>query len=128
MNETEDLFHLVFVQSSCLTLGLNGGNVKYQLLRFVSCNVGGGWTTDAAESLSDCSLMVHNVFLFLNYSVEINETVICTNDHMEVIIPSAFFLSKVPPVYVSNQIIIFIFLKTRLFATKRHQGENYVLN
>ncbi|XP_075879358.1 pancreatic secretory granule membrane major glycoprotein GP2 [Nelusetta ayraudi] len=31
---------------------------------------------------------------------EINETVICTNDHMEVIIPSAFFLNKVPPVYV----------------------------
>ncbi|KAK7903928.1 hypothetical protein WMY93_016535 [Mugilogobius chulae] len=31
---------------------------------------------------------------------ELNETVICTNDHMEVIIPSAFFLNKVPPVYV----------------------------
>ncbi|KAJ0009272.1 hypothetical protein NQD34_016687, partial [Periophthalmus magnuspinnatus] len=31
---------------------------------------------------------------------ELNETVICTNDHMEVIIPSVFFLSKVPPVYV----------------------------
>uniref|UniRef100_A0A3Q2Y713 Si:dkeyp-110a12.4 n=1 Tax=Hippocampus comes TaxID=109280 RepID=A0A3Q2Y713_HIPCM len=28
-----------------------------------------------------------------------NETVICTNDHMEVVIPSAFFLHKVPPVY-----------------------------
>lgn len=42
-------------------------------------------------------------YCFFNYLVEINETVICTNDHMEVIIPSAFFLNKVPPVYVSNQ-------------------------
>ncbi|XP_047467401.1 pancreatic secretory granule membrane major glycoprotein GP2 [Mugil cephalus] len=33
---------------------------------------------------------------------ELNETVICTNDHMEVVIPSSFFLSKVPPVYVSD--------------------------
>ncbi|XP_056914640.1 pancreatic secretory granule membrane major glycoprotein GP2 [Takifugu flavidus] len=31
---------------------------------------------------------------------ELNETVICTNDHMEVIIQGAFFLNKVPPVYV----------------------------
>ncbi|XP_030247833.1 alpha-tectorin [Sparus aurata] len=31
---------------------------------------------------------------------ELNETVICTNDHMEVVIPSAFFLNKVPPVRV----------------------------
>ncbi|XP_036065994.1 alpha-tectorin isoform X2 [Oryzias melastigma] len=31
---------------------------------------------------------------------ELNETVICTNDHMEVLIPAAFFLNKVPPVYV----------------------------
>ncbi|XP_058471479.1 alpha-tectorin [Solea solea] len=31
---------------------------------------------------------------------ELNETVVCTNDHMEVIIPSAFFLNKVPPVHV----------------------------
>ncbi|KAM4542572.1 alpha-tectorin [Odontesthes bonariensis] len=31
---------------------------------------------------------------------ELNETVICTNDHMEVVIPSAFFLNKVPPVNV----------------------------
>ncbi|XP_032356758.1 uromodulin [Etheostoma spectabile] len=31
---------------------------------------------------------------------ELNETVICTNDHMEVVIPSAFFLNKVPPVYI----------------------------
>ncbi|XP_067335922.1 alpha-tectorin [Channa argus] len=31
---------------------------------------------------------------------ELNETVICTNDHMAVVIPSAFFLNKVPPVYV----------------------------
>ncbi|XP_023141182.2 alpha-tectorin [Amphiprion ocellaris] len=31
---------------------------------------------------------------------ELNETVICTNDHMEVVIPSTFFLNKVPPVYV----------------------------
>ncbi|XP_034015587.1 alpha-tectorin [Thalassophryne amazonica] len=30
----------------------------------------------------------------------LNETVICTNDHMEVVIPSAFFLNKVPPIYV----------------------------
>lgn len=42
-------------------------------------------------------------YCFFNCLVEINETVICTNDHMEVIIPSAFFLNKVPPVYVSNQ-------------------------
>lgn len=35
--------------------------------------------------------------------VELNETVVCTNDHMEVIIPSGFFLNKVPPVYVSDQ-------------------------
>ncbi|KAI1895761.1 hypothetical protein AGOR_G00110090 [Albula goreensis] len=31
---------------------------------------------------------------------ELNEIVICSNDKMEVFIPSAFFLSKVPPVYV----------------------------
>ncbi|XP_013876762.1 uromodulin isoform X2 [Austrofundulus limnaeus] len=31
---------------------------------------------------------------------ELNETVICTNDHMDVLIPSVFFLNKVPPVYV----------------------------
>ncbi|XP_064190728.1 uromodulin [Anguilla rostrata] len=31
---------------------------------------------------------------------ELNEIVICSNDRMEVFIPSAFFLSKVPPVYV----------------------------
>ncbi|XP_074516551.1 pancreatic secretory granule membrane major glycoprotein GP2 isoform X1 [Sebastes fasciatus] len=31
---------------------------------------------------------------------ELNETVICTNDHVEVVIPSAFFLNKLPPVYV----------------------------
>ncbi|MGH0146195.1 UNVERIFIED_CONTAM: hypothetical protein FKN15_007933 [Acipenser sinensis] len=31
---------------------------------------------------------------------EINETVICTKDLMEVDIPSAFFLNKVPPVYI----------------------------
>ncbi|XP_044230277.1 uromodulin [Thunnus albacares] len=31
---------------------------------------------------------------------ELNETVICTNDHMEVVIPTAFFLSKEPPVNV----------------------------
>ncbi|XP_051942728.1 pancreatic secretory granule membrane major glycoprotein GP2 [Hippocampus zosterae] len=34
------------------------------------------------------------------YEEELNETVICTNDHIEVVIPSAFFLHKVPPVYV----------------------------
>ncbi|TNN78278.1 hypothetical protein EYF80_011518 [Liparis tanakae] len=33
---------------------------------------------------------------------ELNDTVICTNDHMEVVIPSAFFLNKVPPVYVED--------------------------
>lgn len=42
--------------------------------------------------------------------VELNETVVCTNDHMEVIIPSAFFLNKVPPVYVSNQNLKVLFL------------------
>ncbi|KAI4884578.1 hypothetical protein NFI96_034536 [Prochilodus magdalenae] len=31
---------------------------------------------------------------------ELNETVICTNDQMQVIIPSVFFLSKEPPVYI----------------------------
>ncbi|XP_072313853.1 uromodulin [Eucyclogobius newberryi] len=31
---------------------------------------------------------------------DLNETVICTNDHMEVFIPSTYFLNKVPPVYV----------------------------
>ncbi|XP_063079960.1 pancreatic secretory granule membrane major glycoprotein GP2 [Engraulis encrasicolus] len=31
---------------------------------------------------------------------DLNETVICTNDQIKVIIPSAFFLNKVPPVYV----------------------------
>ncbi|XP_058605922.1 pancreatic secretory granule membrane major glycoprotein GP2 isoform X1 [Onychostoma macrolepis] len=31
---------------------------------------------------------------------ELNETVICTNDQMQVIIPSVFFLNKEPPVYV----------------------------
>ncbi|XP_008397299.1 pancreatic secretory granule membrane major glycoprotein GP2 [Poecilia reticulata] len=33
---------------------------------------------------------------------ELNETVICTNDQMDVIIPSAFFLNKVPPVDVDD--------------------------
>ncbi len=40
-----------------------------------------------------------NLFYLL---LELNETVICTNDHMEVVIPSSFFLNKVPPVYVSE--------------------------
>ncbi|XP_061896752.1 alpha-tectorin [Entelurus aequoreus] len=31
---------------------------------------------------------------------ELNETVMCTNAHMEVVIPASFFLHKVPPVYV----------------------------
>ncbi|XP_067223004.1 pancreatic secretory granule membrane major glycoprotein GP2 [Chanodichthys erythropterus] len=31
---------------------------------------------------------------------ELNETVICTNDQMQVVIPSVFFLKKEPPVYV----------------------------
>uniref|UniRef100_A0A3Q3AUJ1 Si:dkeyp-110a12.4 n=1 Tax=Kryptolebias marmoratus TaxID=37003 RepID=A0A3Q3AUJ1_KRYMA len=35
-------------------------------------------------------------------SPALNETVICTNDHMEVVIPSGFFLNKVPPVYVGD--------------------------
>ncbi|KAF7201352.1 uromodulin isoform X1 [Nothobranchius furzeri] len=38
--------------------------------------------------------------VYLEPQEELNETVICTNDHMEVVIPSAFFLNKVPPVYV----------------------------
>ncbi|KAM9787075.1 pancreatic secretory granule membrane major glycoprotein GP2 [Syngnathus typhle] len=33
------------------------------------------------------------------FQEELNETVICTKDHMEALIPSAFFLNKVPPVY-----------------------------
>ncbi|XP_014052522.1 pancreatic secretory granule membrane major glycoprotein GP2 isoform X1 [Salmo salar] len=32
--------------------------------------------------------------------LELNETVLCTNDQMEVVIPSAFFLNKLPPIYV----------------------------
>lgn len=44
---------------------------------------------------------VGSVF-FIFFPLELNETVICTNDHMEVVIPSAFFLNKVPPVYVSQ--------------------------
>lgn len=36
------------------------------------------------------------------FFLELNETVICTNDYMEIIIPSAFFLNKMPPVYVSK--------------------------
>lgn len=40
---------------------------------------------------------------FISFPLELNETVICTNDHMEVVIPSAFFLKKEPPVYVSQQ-------------------------
>lgn len=39
---------------------------------------------------------------FIIFLSELNETVICTNDHMEVVIPSTFFLNKVPPVYVSE--------------------------
>ncbi|KAG9336206.1 hypothetical protein JZ751_002553 [Albula glossodonta] len=35
-----------------------------------------------------------------DHKEELNEIVICSNDRMEVFIPSAFFLSKVPPVYV----------------------------
>lgn len=34
--------------------------------------------------------------------LELNETVLCTNDQMEVVIPSAFFLNKLPPIYVSS--------------------------
>ncbi|KAK6489059.1 pancreatic secretory granule membrane major glycoprotein GP2-like isoform X1 [Huso huso] len=37
---------------------------------------------------------------YLEPEEEINETVICTKDLMEVDIPSAFFLNKVPPVYI----------------------------
>uniref|UniRef100_A0A3Q3WQ62 ZP domain-containing protein n=1 Tax=Mola mola TaxID=94237 RepID=A0A3Q3WQ62_MOLML len=37
---------------------------------------------------------------YLETEEELNETVICTNDHMEVVIPSTFFLNKVPPIYV----------------------------
>lgn len=36
------------------------------------------------------------------FSLELNETVICTNDQMQVIIPSGFFLTKEPPVYVCS--------------------------
>lgn len=44
--------------------------------------------------------MTFNFILFL---LELNETVICTNEHMEVIVPSAFFRNKLPPVYVSKR-------------------------
>ncbi|XP_031703260.1 pancreatic secretory granule membrane major glycoprotein GP2 [Anarrhichthys ocellatus] len=40
------------------------------------------------------------VYLEPEEEEELNDTVICTNDHMEVVIPSTFFLNKVPPVYV----------------------------
>uniref|UniRef100_A0A3Q2NPL5 Si:dkeyp-110a12.4 n=1 Tax=Fundulus heteroclitus TaxID=8078 RepID=A0A3Q2NPL5_FUNHE len=43
------------------------------------------------------------VFTWLLFILRtLNETVICTNAHMDVIIPSAFFLNKVPPVYVED--------------------------
>uniref|UniRef100_M4ALQ6 Si:dkeyp-110a12.4 n=1 Tax=Xiphophorus maculatus TaxID=8083 RepID=M4ALQ6_XIPMA len=35
-------------------------------------------------------------------SAVLNETVFCTNDHMDVMIPSVFFLNKVPPVDVDD--------------------------
>ncbi|KAL4624012.1 alpha-tectorin-like [Arapaima gigas] len=38
--------------------------------------------------------------VYPDYEDDLNETVICTNDQMEVIIPSSFFLNKVPPVHV----------------------------
>jgi hypothetical protein len=41
-----------------------------------------------------------SLFLFLGVT-ELNETVVCTNNRMDVLIPKAFFLNKVPPVYVS---------------------------
>lgn len=44
-----------------------------------------------------CYCMQNEYSLF---SLELNETVICTNDQMQVIIPSVFFLNKEPPVYV----------------------------
>ncbi|XP_057200178.1 pancreatic secretory granule membrane major glycoprotein GP2 isoform X1 [Triplophysa rosa] len=36
----------------------------------------------------------------VQYEDELNETVTCTNEQMRVIIPSAFFLNKDPPIYV----------------------------
>lgn len=54
-------------------------------------------------------MVTYSVFLYFLF-VELNETVVCTNDHMEVMIPSAFFLNKVPPVYVSNQNLEVLFL------------------
>ncbi|CAJ0940177.1 unnamed protein product [Ranitomeya imitator] len=37
-----------------------------------------------------------------NAKIEINETVICTKDLIEVEIPSTFFLTKSPPIYISD--------------------------
>ncbi|KAG8583704.1 hypothetical protein GDO81_008511 [Engystomops pustulosus] len=37
-----------------------------------------------------------------NVEIEINETVICTKDLIEVEIPSSFFLTKTPPIYISD--------------------------
>lgn len=42
------------------------------------------------------------------FPTELNETVICTNDQMQVIIPSVFFLSKEPPVYVCLHYLIYV--------------------
>nr|XP_012776805.2 pancreatic secretory granule membrane major glycoprotein GP2-like [Maylandia zebra] len=43
--------------------------------------------------------MVTSAVYLESEAEELNETVICTNDRMELVIPSAFFLNKVPPVY-----------------------------
>ncbi|XP_032877740.1 pancreatic secretory granule membrane major glycoprotein GP2-like [Amblyraja radiata] len=39
---------------------------------------------------------------FLNLGEEINESVICTKDLMEVEIPKYFFLTRIPPVYIRD--------------------------
>src|SRR4029434_6376025 len=49
--------------------------------------------------------------------LDLNETVICTNDQIEVIIPSAFFLSKVPPVYVSEKLSLSLSVSLSLGRT-----------
>ncbi|KAG9268682.1 pancreatic secretory granule membrane major glycoprotein GP2 [Astyanax mexicanus] len=54
----------------------------------------------ASLALSWCLLTLWTVTAAVFLEEELNETVICTNDQMQVIIPSAFFLNKEPPVYI----------------------------
>ncbi|XP_042598970.1 pancreatic secretory granule membrane major glycoprotein GP2 isoform X2 [Cyprinus carpio] len=56
--------------------------------------------TPATLALTWSLLSIWTVTSAVQIEEDLNETVICTKDQMQVIIPSVFFLNKDPPVYV----------------------------